>query len=330
MGGNALNVDVQRINKSTYNIIKDKITTLFKDKLIIQFLYNIDNKESFGDLDVLCQCVNEHDNVLDILKSLYTSIDIYKNGSIISFAYEYENQYYQIDLIKTSNFPMSTFYLSYGVVGAIIGRMTNKQNVKYSETGLSLYIRGKMLKLYDNYEYTDNNVYRTIKLTTDPIVICDFLNLNYDIWHRGFATNNDLFEWICSSNIYSQHMFENINLHGKCQQYLDFIDYSNDRISINHNEEFDIIAVEYFNIKDTIINAIEDIHKEIDRKKKFNGDMIIKQGLVGKNIGNCIKYIKNKIVESGYSDFNIWLDEHDESNIMDQCLTMINEFKTQN
>lgn len=337
MGGNALkNVLINRMDKDTYEILKVLVIELFKDYKL-EFLFNLDDKESFGDLDVL-YCNDTKYSVIDILKEKYESPEIYANGNIISFAMPYEGLMYQIDMISTTNFELSKFYLSYGVTGAIIGRMTNKHNLKYGDRGLSAILPGKILSIYDvdaSYDWEPKHIYATIKLTKDVQIICDFLGLDYERWTQGFKNNEELFDWICSCHIYSPRIYENMNLDGKRQQYLDFIEYSIDRITVDLcDTNFCTLAIETFNIEEQIIDLIAKLKIQAIRKKKFNGNIVIKEGIVNQDIGKCIKYIKESVISgtSGTSgtteDFDTWLDKHDEDYILQYCKNKIAHFKT--
>jgi len=55
MGGNALkNIITIRKNKTEFYLLRDKIQKMFLEKgVIIDFIPELDDKDSFGDLDIL-------------------------------------------------------------------------------------------------------------------------------------------------------------------------------------------------------------------------------------------------------------------------------------
>ena len=100
MGGNALKtIKTVRKNKEEYTKIKEYILdTLKNENLVFDVPFEVPNKESFGDLDVLYQS-NDKINIKDIVIKLFKPDETVGNGDLLSFNYTD----FQIDMIKCKN-----------------------------------------------------------------------------------------------------------------------------------------------------------------------------------------------------------------------------------
>lgn len=337
MGGNAIKtVPVQRIPKTDYDIIKQDIVDKFKHVLIIDFLYDLPNKQDFGDIDVLYRVINPSNNIRLLLTEILNPKEIVKNGPVLSFSYQYKDYYCQIDFIHSTNMEMSKFYLSYSDTGAIIGRLSSFCGFKFGDGGIWVNVNGKLLNKYDNSNiFVDTQPYGKIMLTDNVETICEFMNLNYSQWRNGFKNHIEIFEWICASYMYSYKIYTSLDYaHRKRAKlrkfYCDFIEY----ISIHHPQTPDIIdyteiAIERFGIQDKVIRLLNEQKILIDRHTKFNGNFFIEHGYEGKNIGKCMKYIKDTINEK-YDNFENWLDNNSIDNIHSTYENLIVKFEEQN
>ena len=139
MGGNALkHVGVIRATTEIMNQIFAELRTMFKDVMNLHEVFYMRDKITHGDIDVLVERLTS-DDTMTLLKRIYNPEHIVGNGSLISFAYKYSDNLYQVDFITSSNILKDQFYLSYGVTGAIIGRMTSRNNLTY-DGGIKLQV----------------------------------------------------------------------------------------------------------------------------------------------------------------------------------------------
>jgi hypothetical protein len=306
MGGHALkHVNCIRINKVEYEKIKNHIlSTIESLKLIkLSVLIEAPEKEDFGDLDIL-YLSNQHINMCDLIKSTFNPKEVVTNGDVISFSYQIsESEYFQIDMIKTSNIEMSQFYGGYGDCGNIIGRFTKRADLTFGNEGL-----------WTSYES------KKIILSTIPQEICEYLGLNYNLWSAGFNTRTELFNWITESRYFDLNLFRFDTLNAVYRHRYDtrpmfkeFVDYLT-TLSLQTHEISQISEdksehINYFNKKDEKDKIDEEIRIIRLHQKKFSGKIFLKY-VSCKEINNYKKnfqcYIENKLKE----DFNDWLSKN--------------------
>lgn len=307
MGGNALkNTKIERFDLYSYNLVKNDILNKLEKFAEIKFIIDAPNKRDFGDLDILYKTET---NMKLIIVNLFDPVETITNGNILSFAYSLNDKYYQIDMIETSNFEMSQFYYSYGDVGNILGRMVR-------ESGLKLGVQGLF--------YHDDNLDKEIViLSNEPKQICEYLGLEYSKWGL-FQYEHEIFNWIISSRFFVNEFHcrskdkRKRKVRPMLQNYMDFIIDKPSNVIENKQSE----ALLYFQKSETHNNIILKKHALTERKKKFNGNKIMKYGFENKSVGFIIQEFKNHINKSGgdVNDyFEIWLDTHDEEYI-DSCL----------
>lgn len=344
MGGNALKkVNTSRINLKTYNTIKMDLKEKLSNKLNIEFIIDVPNKIDFGDIDVL-YLKNNQINIRNLIKEIYNPEEIVINGDICSFSYKIisneKTTYFQVDLIGSSDLVMSQFYFSYGDIGGIIGRISQYIGLKFGFAGLWVCCNSKTIQnflkkkendelknfLNNDLELILNGQYENIILTTNPIVICEYLNLDWNIWLNGFDSLEKIFEWITKSKYFNQNSFramchEHRKRSYKRPMYIKFLEYifknepkfiiENGNSIKYSNINLQLESIEYFNKSHLLKNMIIKIHKEFERKKKFSGKKLIELGIIDKEITICIKEFKQKIELEYKLEFNIWLDNND-------------------
>lgn len=337
MGGKALkNIKVSRINLSTYNKIKEDIKIKFFQICEIDFPYDIPEKNDFGDIDVLYK-ITSPINIIQLINEIFNPKEIVTNGNVCSFAYWFEetNEYFQVDMIYCNSIIMNKFYFSYGDLGNILGK-----NVKY--LGLTLGIDGlyiipdsKLIKKYINMSkmkiYTDLdtisnfNYNKNIILTDNPKEICNYLDLDYEKWEKGFLTLTDIFDWVIKSKKFNANAFNVSNyehrhkistrpMYSKFTKYID----NNYKIildTIDNKENIQLESIYYFMKEDELKKMIEDIIIKCIRKKKFSGKILVENGIENKDIGKIIKDIKQYIKIKCNMDFDIWIDITSEDEI---------------
>lgn len=321
MGGNALkHVGVIRATTEVMERIKDELRTMYKDILILHDVYSVKNKDTHGDVDILVEHLTS-DDTMTVLKRIYNPEHIVDNGSIISFAYKRDNNLYQVDFITSSNILKDQFYLSYGIVGAIIGRMTTRNDLSY-DGGLKLQVSGRILNLISNETmFHDRDMNGGIRLTSDPINTCNFLGLNYDRWCQGFDNDNDLFEWIITCNLFKKSHFKTVDV--VRQQMLDWKSFSDER---EDKVPYDVLnrVLTQYDITDRLHEIVAREKIKLNVKSKFSAHMIMEKGITGPKIGKCLKYIKD--IYKGKDEFEAWIYANDSETVQKVLLKHIDAF----
>ncbi|KAI7162640.1 hypothetical protein KC349_g1859 [Hortaea werneckii] len=111
--------------------------------------------------------------------------------------------YAQIDLELVENelFDWHTFYASYGDMSSLLGHIVRNLGFTCSDRGLSLRLqelddcKGQPIPL----NIADKE--GTIFLSHDKTQAMHFLNLDAEVYERGFATRQELFEWLGSCRL---------------------------------------------------------------------------------------------------------------------------------
>ncbi|KAI6901768.1 hypothetical protein KC318_g8053 [Hortaea werneckii] len=106
--------------------------------------------------------------------------------------------YAQIDLELVENelFDWHTFYASYGDMSSLLGHIVRNLGFTCSDRGLWLRLQElddcKKQPMPLNVADKDG----TIVLSHDKTRVMHFLNLDAEVYERGFATRQELFEWL--------------------------------------------------------------------------------------------------------------------------------------
>lgn len=332
MGGNALkNVKIVRISLLKLNDLKVKIREKIGDELDIDFMIENPEKRDFGDLDVIYK-LNPDSKVIvkDLIKELFSPVEIIVNGDIISFAYpsDVEGEFFQIDFIKCKNLNMSKFYFSFDF-GNIFGYITNSYNIKLGHFGLFVNITRGMFE--GKFGISDSNCYNfneKIYLTEEPSEICDFFKLDYSKW-VGLDSEHKIFNWLCSSPYFSKSIYDEVsnkrsrNINSR-PMYIRFIEWMGNLEESNNFKKYDrrMEAIKYFNLEVKLGDILRLNKIKQERRDKFNGNKIMEKGYVDSNkeLGDFIKKFKEYIIGEN-CDFDKWLDDNS-LDIIDEKIKM--------
>lgn len=306
MGGNALKkVNTVRKNPKEYFEIKEKIKNILLDKgIIIDFIPELEDKESFGDLDVLWSAVQNPNIIMrNIIIEVFKPTEIVTNGDVISF--DFEN--FQIDMIKCATIEFAKFYFSYGDFGSLIGKLVKKYDMTFGHN-----------RFFTNIEN------HTIVLTKDVIEFCSFLKIDLEKW-KSIKTKEDLFELVKSCRFYKNEYFISGNhehrrrilhrpLYIEFLKYIGFKDEVSEEKHLIPEDKSNVFdeAIRFFNKKQDIDTILKSIQKSKDIHEKFNGNMLKERGYNGIQIGNIIKAFKSK-----YDDFDEWIYTTKQEEIME-------------
>lgn len=306
MGGHALkNTYTKRVNEtellSIYEVVKNKLSKYF-DKIEIPLYYR--NKESFGDLDLVCINNNNLD-IKQIIINTFAPNEIHINSNVYSFDYKE----LQIDLIFTSNDRYDIYYnyLCWNDLNGLIGKIAHKFNLKWGVDGLKYVI-------YNDY----NNELGTIYLTSDVKQGLTFLGFDYSIYKKGFDTLEQIYDFIIKSKYFSPNIFSHSNINRKTKEHIakrpvynEFIKYIKD-IQFEENKISDpdylsLIKKEFVFFEDEYNKIMDNIALKEQIKNKFNGNIVLDYykskniNLDGITLGNYLSKFKNSITD--YNDY---------------------------
>ena len=187
MGGHALKkVQTIRLKKDDFVKIQQKVIDIFKlHEIVIDFIPYLQDKEDFGDLDVLWSNeINPGINMFEFIKKYFKPTEIVVNSDVISF--DLDN--FQVDIIQVSNITFAKFYFSYADFGSIIGKTVKKYNMSFGHNGL-----------FSSVETT------SFLLTDNVLEFCKFINIDIEIW-KNIKTKHDLFQFIITSRFFCKEL----------------------------------------------------------------------------------------------------------------------------
>ena len=176
-------------------------------------------------------------------------------------------------MVKCVRIPMCKFYYSYGDLGNIIGRMTKYHGLKFGHEGLGVFIT--------NLDY--------IELSSDPKSICEYLDLDWDRWIKGFESEEKIFKWITKSKLFvlniflgseesnyiHRHKIETRPMYGKWVKWLE-----SQKLDLkNYRQDLTMEALEHFGKIDIYNQMVELKEKKEMLKNKFNGSKLIRAGI---------------------------------------------------
>lgn len=320
MGGNVLKkTKTERKNPVEYNRIKTVVLEIVKPHIKCEVVTEAPEKESYGDLDII-YLSNKDVDIKELLIELFNPPEIVSNGDVISFAFEA----FQIDMIKAlseEEYESKKFYFGYGDLGCILGKMANFYKLKFGSQGFYIHIEksidGKPLDI-------TKDIGKDIILTTKPKEFCDFFGLDYLKRQTGFETENEMFDWVCSSKYFIKGIFQIENQEDRRRMetrnvYQNFMKYIwKDTIDTTKPERIYLqkYALDYFNKQTEFDFIVQEVKIFESRKAKYNGKIFIEHGISGKEIPNKMKDFETMIkTTKDISNFYDWLDSVNEESV---------------
>lgn len=138
-------------------------------------------KDSFGDVDLVFTYDEMDRPSYREFRDIVSKDGYTPNGHVRSCAYKG----HQVDLIgcRADRKDAHMFYLSYGMVGMVMGVIARQIGFKFGMDGL--YLRGK-----DKFD--------DIFLTASPEVYATFFGFDLSRWQKGFETVEEVYEFLAS------------------------------------------------------------------------------------------------------------------------------------
>lgn len=297
MGGNLFKVG--RVDKDRYFEILDSLRPVldrhFGDRYRIPVAYR--NKPDYGDVDIIVDAATVLNNPTwkeDISHALNVS-EVKSVRNVYSMLY----QNFQVDLFLVGSNKLETCnnFMSYNILGNLIGRVYHKFNLRYGEDGLFYVLRG-----------FNNHISKEVIVSKDMKSILEFIGLSYERWLEGFDDVQDIFDYIITSKYFCSNSYDlkyfNIQKRAterpEFNKFLDYLSWNN----INKNYPFDKNKEVYLDEIDAYFNTnLKEKYKEhVERQailqklsKKFNGKIVMEviEGIEGKELGKFISDYKN-------------------------------------
>lgn len=302
--------DNQRLDKTTYDMVVSFLTReLTNHNISFKIVPYIAEKTNFGDVDIIIEPTN-----LDILRSIMGEfVPYYRNSNIHSFLYQHK---YQVDFIfsEKNKFDMTSFFYGYNDFAWMIAKLLeNKSNYK-------LYADGLYYKYHSHYKD------HLILLTDKPDSILEICQLDPFEYKKGFATYNDMFNYIgqCPTLSVSLYALENMS-HNNRKIYKNRSTY---KLFSKWMDKYNIPVVvpgklisPLNKFGECVSKSIDDIENDYVRKEtfkqSFNGNLVHEYtGLKHHELGKFMAYIRKKYT--------------DEQLINNAVNIIVNEFKKGN
>lgn len=203
MGGNALKTTTtRRYDKSEYEALVEIVLGKLQNYPLfagrrMEAVKAYENKESFGDLDLLIESDGLPHTVWFAVVDLFRPNEIVRNGGVTSF----DVNNFQVDLLMTPSkvYDMTAGYYAYNDLGNLIGRIAHNMGLSYGHGGLVYNVFSKN---------KDSTKLDSVVLTLDPLEAMSFLGYDVQRWKRGFATVEDIFEFCASSPYFHASFYD--------------------------------------------------------------------------------------------------------------------------
>jgi hypothetical protein len=266
---------------------------------------SVDEKESFGDVDILVDASGP-DQFAEVVNAFLAKekvlAPIEKDNQSWHALVDCAGVKCQFDFIKhfdsdTLNFAIG--YFSYNDLGNLIGRIAHRQGFKFGHDGLWWTYRDGDLLVQD------------IKLTNDYDEATNFLGFGR-VPIEGFATFDEMFEWVrsCSRFEYSAFPLEHRNHRSRVRDakrktYNMFLDWLSTRYNLLDYHESDKdyqgrrlkeAFVRWPKARDEFQTAFNKHTEDQHFKTKFNGDIVREiTGQEGKALGLVCQRMKQTL-----------------------------------
>ena len=244
------------------------------------------------------------------------TVETFVNGPTTSLAFGYSGQYYQLDFHKCTSpgeYEASSFYLAYGDLGGILGRLTDYAGFKYGTDGLWLY--------YHPEGKVEANSTR-IDLTTNPEAICKFLGLKYQVYANGFRNIQEIFDWVCESRFYFSDIFDFEKLNSdhrrratKRPMYINFVQYTSQKSKLfsglgltrgQYIMQTQMECIKYFGKLAEFEEKQAKLERHAAIREKFSGKLFVELKINPKSIGKLTEQFKEFIGEQ-FGNFDEWV-----------------------
>lgn len=295
MGGNVFKHDYKTVRLTTkeLEVVSKEITELLSSFGIEYSIpRNVGEKEDHGDLDVLVTPEYVETFIVEYLEE--NNIPFNKNGSVLSFLHVD----FQIDLISIPKDRMefATFYFSFNDLGNLLGRTSKQLGFKLKHDGLYYVLRD------------DNHIIKEFLLTEDYKSFLKILEVDVELYEKGFDTYVDVFKFVSSSKYFNPEIFkfENLNHTNRVRDrkrktynmFLLWLECQKVevKLKLTQAQKEAFVCSCFPALSSQILKARITYSVDKALKEKFNGRIIMSYipELTGKDLGNFMKQFKDK------------------------------------
>ena len=299
MGGNVFRHThtVRRLVKEEYYQYANGILGLIREAtgpIKLHVTQAIESKEDFGDMDIII-CGRDKRNLIENLLTI-KEYPMQKNGDVTSFLFID----FQVDLIFTdeSHYEYSCNYFDWNDLGNLIGRMSKQLGFKHGHDGLYYVLRN------------DDRIIKEFLLSTSYLDILHILGLDKIKFWKGFATYEELFEYVIRSPFFNPDSFKLENLNNinrvrdrKRKTYNLFLKY----IQEKDIQSKGIRKLTYEEKEEFVLNKFPHIRHQVQElkdkaalgskiKERINGRIIMNlfSNIDGLTVGKYIEVLKER------------------------------------
>lgn len=295
MGGNALSIAVERMDKVTHTrLSKHVIETLATDSIRADVTAHYRLKETFGDIDILVVAQPGMDWKQYIIEH-FAPDSMFQNGTasdnVHSFSFNIEQ--YQTDLliVKADLYKTTQFYYSCGMFGDLVGRVAMGMGAKFGVFGLEYrhHISGTTQRI------------GTVNLSMDKHEIIEALGFSLEQFDKGFDTVKEMFDFVISSKHFNIHYFDFDNLNAakraknlRRKEYVEFLEYvkvsrpdvfEKPKLSVDEQMKWMLCSFPNARIPERITKFENVEQQKAEVKIKFNGKIVMERlGLTNKEL----------------------------------------------
>jgi len=195
MGGKALKtVNTRRYSKAEIEEVVNELVPLLEIITNVYVVKSFNQKETFGDLDILVEITGDRKQTLDGIFSMITCTEKNSNSNCVSF--DYNDLQVDLILVPPEEFEFTKLFYNYNDFGLIVGRLAKCIGLTFGFDGLYYKVH------YDGHKLGK------IALTKDPRQAMNVLGLDFDRWLQGFETMEDVFEFCATSPFFNRRIIE--------------------------------------------------------------------------------------------------------------------------
>ena len=305
MGGNALkNTQTRRYEREEYFAVAKKVTDILaKQGIKCEVIRSYEEKESFGDLDVL---VLQTPNLKNLVETKFKPNEMVVNDNVISFNVDQ----LQVDLIQAPEhqYEFSRNYFAYNDLGNLLGRIAHKLGLKLGHDCLKYVLRD------------GTHVIGNIVVTREWDQALRLLHYDPKRYNEGFKALTDIFEYVLTSKLFDPdiYLLHNRNAESRIRdrkretymkflQYCETIEPPKNKVAVSKQQYL------YYLLNDASFRTqYSELIAENNRKKvlrmKFNGDIVgAATGFEGKKLGAFMEFVRkrNDLENMGAADIKL-------------------------
>jgi len=262
------------------------------------------------------------------IEDTFSPNEIFHNGNCWSMDYKE----IQVDLmfVDEEHFDSNLNYLSFNDLGNFIGRLAHGFGLRYGQEGLWV-------------TYYFNNTKNKIMISKDYPKIYEFLGLDYRRWLKGFATLEEIFEFVSESPYFNWQKFQPSELNRinrernlKRTSYMQFLEWMENNVADEDHEyqfnedksNYHRMIDDYFpeaNLLDEIAKIEYTVSKSKYAKTIFNGKVVMDEfDLKGAKLGKAMEGFRLYMEDQGISNLEDCYIEWGRENVIDNFELYLN------